>query len=164
MKRICIGKISCAHGIKGQVKLASYTEIPEEIFEFPKKFFGSNNTPISFVKIGISKNQFIAQIDGINNRTQAEQLRGEEIFIDRNDLPELTKDSGFYIEDLVNCKVYSNESLIGTIQSIENFGAGDIVSIKDENNKEIMLPFTDDFIRNIDIQNRKVTIIMPSEL
>ena len=72
----------------------------------------------------------IARIDGVNDRNMAETLRGTELFISRDDLPELKKDGEYYQSDLIGFSVVRNGNMLGKIVCFQNFGAGDIMELE----------------------------------
>jgi 16S rRNA processing protein RimM len=163
MKKICIGKITAAHGIKGYVKVISHTQYPEQLFDFTRLFL--NNSPSSISKIGTVRNSFIVHIAGITDRNQAEAIIGQEFFIDRADLPEIDNDDEFYIEDLIGFTVINDSSgIIGKVTTVQNYGAGDILFVKDIAEKETLIPFDSNHILKVDEEKREISIQLPEEV
>lgn len=134
--KVCLGLISKPIGIRGQVKVVSYTEPPCSLFEYGNLFL-ENDTKIYFNSIKlINKNIFTAFIDGVNNRNASEKYSLKKIYIDRKNLPKLNN-SEYYYSDLVNSEVFdSNSNLLGIVKSVLNYGAGDFLEIILVNNKE----------------------------
>lgn len=155
---VCIGLISKPLGIKGQVKVISYTESPDSLFKYNNLSL-HDNTSISFTNYKlISNNIFIASIYGVNDRNGSEQYRLKEVYINRKDLPELNNNECYY-DDLINMKVLDiNNNVLGTVKSILNYGAGDFLEIIMENNKDATISFNKDTILNIDVQNNTIVI------
>ena len=123
---ICVAKIVAAHGIKGQVKLKVFASD----LSIYKKFFLKNNEILLLNKIQIkSADVAIAFVNGVNDRNQAETLKGTELFITKDQLPQLTDDE-FYYENLVGIDVIVDNEKIGTVSGVFNFGAGDFCEIK----------------------------------
>ena len=163
-RRILIGEISTAHGIKGYVKVRSFVE-NEKLFESPSLFTDeiSNKTITLKLKNAI-KNDWIAKVIGVDDRNAAELLRGTQLYLNRNDLPDID-DGEFYIEDLKGMKVVNSDNQeIGIIVTVENFGAGDLMDIKPPNGPSFYIPFTDDTVINVDMDNGVITIDMPEVL
>jgi 16S rRNA processing protein RimM len=170
-KKILIGKIISAFGIKGEVKLISYCGDPLKIFEY--EAFDQNNNSVKFEKrkkqtINFNKQKdaiLIVKIEGINNRNQAEEIRGKEIFTNRNNFEE-TKENEFYEIDLIGLKVVDEEMKeVGEVINIHNFGAGVVMEInfvqKIKNlNKEIieMIPFKNHFFPEVNIKEKFIKI------
>ena len=122
-KKIIVGKLLSAHGIKGGIKVVSYTENPDTLFKLKPLYCGDK-------EIALKKSGPHAMIEGVTDRTQAETYRNRELWVWRSQLPK-PKENQYYIEDLIGLEVYSHaEELIGTVLSFHNFGAGDIMELK----------------------------------
>lgn len=105
---------------------------------------------------------WLAEVKGITDRTEAEKLRGTELYINQNLLPEPNKDE-FYIADLIGLPCFDKDNKeIGKVIAVENFGASDLLKIKPSNDESFYLPFTDDTI--IEIGDDKITIEIPEGL
>lgn len=163
-KRIQIGEIATAHGIKGFVKLRSFAE-DETLFETGTVFTSETGAKTMAFKIrGAVKNDLLAEVVGVADRNGAEALRGTKLFIDREALPE-TDDGEYYIEDLKGMQVIDAQgNEIGTILSVENFGASDLLDIKPPSGQSFYVAFTDETVTDIDFEGGKVTVVMPETL
>ena len=162
-KRILVGKIATAHGIKGFVKLDVYAD-NEDLLS--GKIFTAetgDDTVTLTHKNNVGK-QIVAAVDGIADRNDAEKLRGTKLYVDRDALPE-TDDGEFYYEDLAGMKVIDAKAApIGTVLSVDNFGAGDLLDIrKDGSAESFYLLFTDETILNVDLDARVITVQLPEE-
>lgn len=160
-KRIQIGEIATAHGIKGFVKLRSFVD-DESLFEDGTVFTGETGTrTLSFKIKGAVKNDLLAEVQGVSDRNGAEALRGTKLYIDRGALPE-TDDGEYYIEDLKGLTVVDSQGKeIGTILSVENFGASDLLDIKPQSGQSFYIPFTDDTVLEVDFEGGIVTVQIP---
>ena len=157
--KICVAKILTAHGVRGLIKLDCFLEDPKTLESYNP--LTSKDGKAFTIRLKNSlKGQFLAEIEGVSDRTEAEKYRHIELFIDRDKLPDL--DEGHYIDDLVGLDVQDNNGQkIGKIISVENFGAGDLVQIEPVNGKRFYLPFnepyvieiTDDYIRTDPIED-----------
>lgn len=155
-KRILIAEITTAHGIKGFVKVRSYAE-DESLLEEP--LTDEKGKTFSLTLKNALKGDWVAQIDGVNDRNTAESLRGTKLYIDRAALPE-TNEGEYYIEDLKGLRVLDESGKeIGTLTGVENFGAGDLLDIKPASGQSFYLSFTKDV--QIDLSARTITIEMP---
>lgn len=157
-KNVCIGIISKPIGIKGQVKVISYTESPDSLFKYENLFL-QNNTKIQFSDYKlIENNTFTAYIKGVNDRNTSENYRLQKIYISNNELPKLNNDE-YYYDDLINSKVFdNNNNLLGNVKSVLNYGAGDFLEIVLSNNKEATIPFNKYSILNIDLESNTIII------
>ncbi|PZQ45680.1 MAG: 16S rRNA processing protein RimM [Micavibrio aeruginosavorus] len=163
-KRILIGEIATAHGIKGYVKVRPFVD-DETLLERDGVF--TSETENKTIKIKLKnalKGDFVAQVDGISDRNAAELLRGTQLYIDRDTLPD-TDDGEYYIEDLKGLRVIDKDgSTIGDVISVENFGASDLLDIKPVSGASFYIPFTDDTIIDVDFESGVVTVEMPEIL
>ena len=152
-----IGSFVGVHGIKGEVKLKSFTEIPENIFSFREIFTETSEKPIKLKLIRKLKHTFVCKIENIETRTDAENFKGLKLFITRKSLPKL-KNEEFYHSDLLNFEVYnSNKKSFGKVISLDDFGAGLLVEVK-KNNKKFYLPMGKTFLKKIDYKNRQIIL------
>jgi 16S rRNA processing protein RimM len=129
-KKILIGKIVAPQGIRGEVRVQSFAE---KNTDFKKLAVFSNrfdSADFKFVRVVPNANVVIAKINGINDRNAAETLRGTELFIERNALPDLQSDNEFYQADLIGFGVVRDNKNIGTVACFQNYGAGDIVELE----------------------------------
>lgn len=137
---IVLGVITSAHGIRGQVKIKSFTEQPEALAAF-KCLSDRNARPYQITIHSRTNDMLIASIKGIDNRNDAERLRNTELCVPRSALPKLA-DGDYYHEDLVGLtvKTLSGENF-GTAKALENFGAGNLLLVQLEAGGEDYFPF-----------------------
>ena len=152
-----IGSFVGVHGIKGEVKLKSYTEIPENIFSFKEIFVESYENPIKLKFIRKFKKVFVCKIENVETRNDAENFKGLKLFVSRESLPKLT-DEEFYHFDLLNFEVYNlNKESFGKVISLEDYGAGLLVEVK-KNNKTFYLPMGKAFLKKIDYKDEQIIL------
>lgn len=127
-KRILVGKIVAPQGIRGEVRVQTFTATPGDLKNLP--VFGDNvaTDAFHFVRALPNTNVVIARIDGVTTRNMAETLRGTEIFINREDLPAV-HDGEYYQADLIGMTVVRDGAEIGRVACFQNFGAGDIMEL-----------------------------------
>ncbi|MDD9331891.1 MAG: ribosome maturation factor RimM [Wolbachia sp.] len=159
---ICLGIITSPHGIKGAVKIKTFTERPENISLYGELTNGDKSYGINSISV-IGDNLVIATISSVNSRNEAELLRNKRLYIARNKLPKLDDENEFYQNDLIDMEVrLENNELYGYIKSIYNFGSGDILEILViGTQKNIMLSFTKEIFLNINVNERYVILNMP---
>lgn len=122
-KKIVVGKLFSAHGIKGALKFGSFTENPETLFKLKPLYCGEN--PVVIKKAG----QGLLAIEGVTDRTQAETFRNRELWVHRDQLPP-PKDGEYYIEDLIGFKVLDADGTeVGSVVAFHHYGAGDIMEV-----------------------------------
>ncbi len=165
-KRVCLGKINGAHGVKGLVKVFCFGEDPKALEQYGPLYTsdtGSDQISIKLKNI-VGKN-WLAEIDGIDDKTKADALNGTELWLERNKLPE-PEDGEFYIEDLAGLKAEDKEgNKIGTVTSVQNFGAGDLLEIKpQEGGESFFLIFTKENVTDVNIEAGTITVNLPPEI
>lgn len=159
---VLVGTIIAAHGIRGQVKLESYTENPRAIAEYGT-LLDAKGTPLFKVSIkGQTGPHLIAEIEGITTRNHAETLIRTPLYISRALLPE-TEESEFYQHDLIGLKVRrADGTQFGTVLAVHNFGASDIVEITLTESKDTeMFAFTSATFPEVNIKEGYIVIDPP---
>jgi 16S rRNA processing protein RimM len=124
---ILLGRITGAHGIRGAVKLKSFTQNPADISKYGPLVTGDGRT-IEIARLKPAKDEFIADLKDVRDRNAAEALKGVELLIAREKLP-APRESEFYLSDLIGKNVLSDGVTLGTVASIENYGAGDLMEL-----------------------------------
>jgi 16S rRNA processing protein RimM len=158
-----IAKITSAHGIKGEVKVFCYG-IPENILTYQNFFLENQDNKIEISFRGQKESNFIAKIENIETRNQAESLKNQEIYIPQTDLPETDKDE-FYIENLIDMDVIDKSGKkIGKITSVSNYKAGDIITIEYSNNKKADFIFSTSNFPEINQKENTITFHPPEEV
>lgn len=162
-KRICLAKITTAHGIKGQVKLHVYTEDPQSLEDYGPLFTSETGTATLKITLASPMNKFwLANIEDIADRTAAEKLRGTELWVDRDKLP-APEEGQHYHADLIGLPAQDDQgSEIGKIIAVVNFGAGDLLDIQPPDASSFYLPFTKDYVRAVN--DGSVTVYVPEGL
>ena len=160
-EELCLGVIIGPHGIKGAVRVKSFTEKPESIAEYGTlhdKYGKSFDLQLE----GQSKGALIVSIKGMTTRTQAEVLKGTELFIKRKVLPH-TDDEEYYHADLLGLYVYNRDGKkMGVVKAIHNFGAGDIVEVMiAETENTVLIPFNNNTVPEIDFVKQEMIVEIP---
>lgn len=161
VKRICIAKIATAHGIKGLVKLHVFAE---DINLLKNDLFTSDtgDKKLSIKLKNATAKHWIAEVEGITDRDDAEKLRGTALYINQDALPK-PEDGAFYFTDLIGLQcVDTKDKDIGKVIAVENFGAGDLLEIQPVGTERFYLPFNDDTI--LEIGENKIIVVIPEGL
>ena len=161
--KIFLGQIGAAHGIKGGVRIATHTQDPEAIGSYGPLDTDRPGLTITLSKVRLQKNVVIAHIKGISDRNAAEALNGVSLFIDRDRLPEPEDEDDFYHADLIGLKArLADGSEIGEVMAVPNFGAGDLLEIRDPRSGDTYLyPFTKAVVPQVNIAEGYLTIVVP---
>lgn len=160
---ICLGIITSPHGIKGAVKIKTFTEKPENIFSYGNLLCNDQSYEINVISI-LNNSLLIATINGVQSRNEAELFRNKKLYISRNNLAKLSNENEFYQSDLINLEVRSkNNEQYGYVRSIHNFGSEDILEISVNSTKRnIMLSFTKETFPYINTKEKYIIINIPT--
>ena len=162
-KRICIGAIVGVHGIKGEVKVKSFTEPDTNVDKYGVVENKSGNQKFELKVVGHSKELLRVKIKGINDRTSAEALIGNGFYINREVLPDLEDEDEFYEADLIGLEVRQDNQVIGTVAGLYNFGAGEIIEIKLKSTGKLeMIPFTKAYVPDVKVSDGYITVTSAS--
>jgi len=159
--QVCIG---AAHGVRGAVKLWTFTEDP-----FAVKRYGPLSTKDGARQFEVTsareaKGHLVAQLKGITTRDEAERLNGIELYVPREKLPATDEDE-YYHADLIGlAAVTTADEALGRVVAIHNFGAGDILEIAPPHGATMLLPFTNAVVQTVDIAGGRVLIELPQEV
>lgn len=159
--RICLGAIVGVHGIKGEVKVKSFTENDSDVQKYGEVENKEGTKKFSIKVIGRSKELLRVKIKGVDDRNVAETLIGTGLYVDREILPELEEDE-FYHVDLIGLDVKEQTSgdVIGKVEAIYNFGAGDLIDISFTSGGSEVLPFTKQYVPEIKIKDGFIIVNM----
>lgn len=149
-KKILVGKIVAPQGIRGEVRVQSYAEKPDDFQKFNVSSDRFADGDFKFVRHVPNSNVIIAKIRGVDNRNMAEELRGTELFIVRDALPDLGADE-YYQADLIGFDVVRNGVKIGVVDCFQNYGAGDIIELDNGDMVSFVGARVDFYARRIDV-------------
>ncbi len=159
-KYLEIGIIVNTFGIKGMVKVKTFTDDIKKIKKLEKVYVGTETCKKEYQveEVKEHKNVALIKFKGIDTVEQANLLRESSIIVDREDLDPL-EEGTYYIVDMLGLEVYTDEGkLLGQLKDIFNTGSNDIYVVKNKLGKEILLPGIDEVIKEIDMDNKKVVV------
>jgi 16S rRNA processing protein RimM len=161
---ICVARIGAAHGVRGAVKLWTFTEDPLAVKRYGPLMTKDGARQFELTHVREAKDHLVATLKGIATREDAERLNGVELYIAREKLP-ATDDDVYYHADLIGLAAVNaaNEPL-GRVIAIHNFGAGDIIEIVPPQGSTMLLPFTNAVVPTVDLANGRVVIELPAEI
>jgi 16S rRNA processing protein RimM len=161
LEMICVGAISGAFGVKGEVRIKSFCADPAAIAEYsPLSTEDGKNFDLGITRA--IKGGFAAVISGVDNKEDADALRSTRLYARRDQLPSLPDDE-YYHSDLIGLTVVDTGGVtLGKIKSVLNHGAGDILEITGANLKEpVLLPFTAAAVPTVDLTSARIVIDPP---
>ena len=161
---ICIARIGAAHGVRGAVKLWTFTEDPLAVQAYGPLLTKDGARSFEVASAREAKGHLVATLKGVASREDAERLNGIELYIARDKLP-ATNQNEYYHADLIGLAAVTaaNEPL-GRVVAIHNFGAGDIIEIAPPHGATMLLPFTNAVVPSVDLVAGHVVIEMPKEI
>ena len=163
--RVCVGAIGGAFGVKGQVRLKSFTAHPEDIATYAPLETEDGSMEFSVQIEGAITNGLAARLSGISTKEQADALRGIRLFVPRTRLPALPDDE-FYHTDLIGLVVVdTGGTALGRVKAVLNHGAGDLLEIHGPGLKAtVLLPFTQQAVPTVDLAAGRIVADPPEGL
>ncbi len=155
-----VGKIINTHGLRGEVKVATWTDYPEDFEEIGKVYIKTKtgNEVLNITNVKYQKNNIIVKFKEITDINEAEKYKGLVVYADREDLPEL-EEGAHYIADLIGLEVVNEDGeVLGKLVDVFNTGANDIYDVKRDGKRNLLLPVIDEVVKNIDLQKGKITV------
>jgi len=162
--RICLGQIGAAHGLRGEVRLHSFTADPSAITRYGPLETDDGRT-FEIESLRPAKDHFVARFVGIHGRNSAELLTNVKLYVPRERLPEPEAADEFYHADLVGLAVVDRAGQqLGTVVALHNFGAGDLIELRlDNSNKTELVPFDETTVPEIDLAAGRLVVELPAE-
>ena len=161
LDKICVGQFAGAHGVRGLVKLRSFSADPNAIFGYTPLTSEDGETTIQIELKSAAKDMFIVAVDGIATKEQADALRGDRLYIARDLLPP-TRDNEYYETELVGLMVVDDDAKeYGKVMATHDYGAGVFLEIGTNKQDSFMLPFRNENVPIVDLKNGRVIIAMP---
>lgn len=164
-KRVCVGALAGAFGVRGEVRLKSYCADPEAIEGYAPLFTEGGERSFTVRIVRPIPNGFAARLSGVETREEAEALKGTRLFADRDRLPGLPDDE-FYHADLIGLSVLdTGGAALGTVIAVHNHGAGDILEVRQGNGTAtVLLPFTKEAVPTVDLASGRIIADPPAGL
>ncbi len=162
-KRVLLGAIAGAHGVRGEVRIRSFTATPGDVGAYGP-LSDETGTRTFRVKVrGTVRGMAIAKIDGVADRNAAEALRGLRLFVPRGVLPKPGREQ-WYLADLEGLRVETMAGAsLGRVKSMQNFGAGDLLEVERIEGSTFWLPFTKRVVPMIDVEGGRLVVELPAE-
>jgi 16S rRNA processing protein RimM len=161
---ICIARIGAAHGVRGAVKLWTFTEDPFAVKAYGPLLTKDGARSFEVATAREANGHLVATLKGVATREDAERLNGIELYIAREKLP-ATDENEYYHADLIGlAAVNAADEPLGRVLAIHNFGAGDIIEIAPPGGSTMLLPFTNAVVPTVDLANGRVVIELPDEI
>jgi 16S rRNA processing protein RimM len=162
--RICVARIGAPHGVRGAVKLWTFTEDPMAVSDYGPLTSKDGTRTFEVETAREANGHLVATLKGVASREDAERLNGIELYVARDRLPP-TEDDEYYHADLIGLAAVDPAGApIGRVLAIHNFGAGDIIEIAPPQGSTLLLPFTNAVVPTVDLAAGRVVIVVPAEI
>lgn len=163
-KRVCIGAIAGAHGVRGVVRVKPFTEQPESVTAYAPVTDESGARTFDLRYVGLAKGAVLVQIDGVRDRGGAEALKGVRLYVPRSSLPE-PEEEEFYHADLIGLlAVDAAGAELGRVRAVEDYGAGDLLEVELTSGRSVMVPFTREAVPEVDLAAGRLVVVPPAGL
>ncbi len=163
-ERVLVGRVTGAHGLKGEVKIAAFTAEPEDVAAYGPLTTADGSRAVEIASLrNAGGGTVVARLRGIADRNEAERLRGTELFVARALLPPAGADE-YYQSDLIGLAAISPDGdALGEIVAVQNFGAGDLLELLPSSGGQTeLIPFENAHVPKVDLEARQITIIIPN--
>lgn len=161
-QRVCVGAIAGAQGVRGALRIKSFTEDPAALADYAG-LSDEQGRPVRLSVKEVRSDLLIVAIDGVNDRDAAQALKGTRLYVSREELPEVGEEE-YYHADLIGLAVKQVDGAdLGQVKAVHDFGAGDILEISGPDGL-VLVPFTREAVPIVDIANRQVVVDPPPEV
>ncbi|HZS84604.1 MAG TPA: ribosome maturation factor RimM [Stellaceae bacterium] len=162
--RICLGAITGAQGVRGAVRIKSFTARPEDVAAYGPVEDESGTRRFVLRLVGRAKGVVLAKIAGIEDRDAAEALKGIRLYVARSALPPAEEEE-YYHADLLGLEaVLADGTVLGRVRAVHDFGAGDSLEVERRRGPAIMVPFTKAAVPVVDIAGGRLVVDPPDGL
>ena len=163
-KRVCVGVVTGAHGVRGAVRVKSFTAEPGDVASYGPLEDESGERRFALRLVGTAKGVLIAAIAGIDDRDRAEALRGLRLYLPRAAQPP-TEEEEYYHADLIGLEAtLPDGAALGTVRAVHDFGAGDTLEIERPAGQPVVVPFTRAVVPVIDLDAGRLVVDPPPGL
>jgi 16S rRNA processing protein RimM len=163
-QRICVAQIGAPHGVRGEVRIKSFTADPMALTDYGALTSEDGTRSFEITAVRPAKEVLVARLTGVDDRNAAEALRNLRLYVPRDRLPAADEDE-FYHADLIGLAVVREDGTpMGRVAALHNFGAGDLIEIAPEmGGASLLLPFTKGVVPVIDLAGGRIIIVAPEE-
>ena len=161
---VLLGEIGAPQGLKGEVRLRSYTEEPAAIARYgPLR--DETGREFEIERVRATPNALIARFKGVSTREAAEALVRTKLYVERDRLPEREEEEWYHADLIGLAAVGPGGAKIGEVIAVHNFGAGDLIEVKPEaGSATLLVPFTRETVPEVDVEGGRLVLIPPEGL
>ena len=163
-ERVCLGVIAGAHGVRGLVKIKSFTEVPEDVAAYGPVTDETGGRRFTITVKGRVKGSVLAALEGVADRDQAQALHGQQLFVPRDALPVPDEEETYYQADLIGLAAEDPDGRsLGRVVAVQNFGAGDLLEVLGPDRVSRYFAFTKEVVPELDVAGGRAVIRPPEE-
>lgn len=161
---VLVGVFGAPHGVRGEIRLKSYTQDPASIAGFGGLHDSSGREFLLTASRPLKDDLLVVRVKGVSDRDAAQKLTHVKLFVARKELPPPDEDE-FYCRDLIGLRAETADGvLLGTIIAVPNYGAGDILEVAPPAGETLLFPFTRAVVPQIDLAGGRVIVEPPQEI
>jgi 16S rRNA processing protein RimM len=161
---VLLGEIGAAQGLKGEVRLRSYTEEPAAIARYGP-LLDERGRALEIERVRVTPTALIARFKGVTTREAAEALARTKLYVERDRLPARTEEEWYHADLIGLAAIDANGKKIGVVVAVQNFGAGDLIEVKPEaGDATVLVPFTRETVPEVDVEGGGLVLVPPEGL
>jgi 16S rRNA processing protein RimM len=160
MEYIRIGVITNTHGLKGTLKVKSFTDFIEERYKTGNTLyilFKNEYIPVTVTKCKSSKGVELVDVKEFTHINEIEKFKGSDLLISKDDIHEIKEKDTFYYTDLIGLEVH-NDDFVGIVKDVREYPQGEYLVLDTADKKNVLIPFLKQFVTKVDIDNKKIFI------
>jgi 16S rRNA processing protein RimM len=162
---VVVGRIGRPHGVKGSVSIEVRTDEPERRFAVGGRVVTDSGRQLTITSSTWHSGRLLLTFEGYDDRNAIETLRNQVISVDRPDDEQPDDPDEFYDSALMGCEVFADDdAAIGTVVEVAHLPAQDMLIIRTTDDREILVPFVEQFVPTVDITNKRLIITPPEGL
>jgi 16S rRNA processing protein RimM len=160
--RVCVAQIGAPHGVRGEVRLWTFTEDPIAIRNYGPLEAEDGSRSFEITALRPAKGHLVARLRGVDDRDAAERLTNIKLYVPRERLPAIEDDDTFYHVDLIGLAAVGKDgAALGSVAAVHDFGAGTLIEIQPPSGASMLLPFNKAVVPQIDLAGGRVVIDPP---
>ncbi len=162
---VLVGRVAGAFGVKGEVRIRAYTDSPLALLNY-RELRRANGTPALTLVSGRSwKESLIARVKDVTTKTEADALKGLDLYAARAALPAVEAEDEFYLADLIGLRAEGPDGApLGLVKAVQNYGAGDLLEIDPGKGPSWLVVFSEETAPEIDVAAGRIVVVRPPEI
>ena len=164
-QRVLVGIVSGAQGLKGEVRIKSFTADPADLGAYGPLTDEAGGRTFAIETVGAVRGQIVARVEGVEDRTAAEALKGVHLYVARAAFPAPEEDEYYHVDLIgLSARRLADGTEIGTVKAVYDFGAGDMLEIAHADGGTVLIPFTRAAVPEVDLAGGRVVVDPPVEV